>query len=177
MKKIRELIIVEGRNDTLTLKRYFDCDTLETNGTDLNDTKIAMIQRAQKKRGVIVFTDPDSPGNRIRNEINTRVPGCLNAFVDKVNARTDKKVGVEHAEKEVLEEALSHLVTYTDKPAENITAQDFYELGLTGRENSAQLREKAGMALHIGFGTAKTMRTRMNCLGITLEELKEVLEG
>ena len=176
MKKIQELIVVEGKNDTATLKQYFDCDTLETNGTDVTDFKIDLIRKAKEKRGVIIFTDPDSPGNRIRNQINRKVPGCKNAFVDKANAHTTKKVGVEHASKEVLEEALSNLITYTEDPVEQITAQDFYELGLMGREDSGELREKVGMALHIGTGTAKTMRIRMNCLGITKEELIEVLD-
>ncbi len=176
-KRIRELIVVEGKNDTARLKQFYDCDTIETGGTSLGDEVLELIRYAQQRRGVIVFTDPDSPGNRIRNAVNRAVPECKNAFVDKVNARTEKKVGVEHASFEVIDEALSNLVTWTEKPNEEITSQDFYELGLTGKENSGALREKAGRLLHIGNGTAKTMRYRINCLGITREELKEVLEN
>ena len=175
MKQIRELIVVEGRHDSANLKRYFDCDTAETGGTSLDEEVFQLIEAAAKKRGVIVFTDPDSPGNRIRNEINRRIPGCKNAFIDKHEARTDKKVGVEHAGKEALEEALDHLVTIETDPAERISASDLYELGLLGQENSAQLREKIGRQLHIGAGTAKTMRHRLNCLGITKKELQKVL--
>ena len=176
MKKIQELIVVEGKNDTATLKQYFDCDTLETNGTDVTDFKIDLIRKAKEKRGVIIFTDPDSPGNRIRNAINQAVPGCENAFIDKKLARTDRKVGIEHAEKEDLEEALANLIIYEEKPAETITYEDLYELGLSGTDNSSALREKAGNALHIGFGNAKTILKRLNCLGITKEELRKVLD-
>lgn len=176
MKRIRQLIVVEGRHDTAALKKYFDCDTIETGGTSLGEEVIEEIRTAKEKRGVIIFTDPDSPGNRIRNEINRRVPGCENAFIDKLAARTDKKVGVEHAGPEDLEEALASLVVYEEKPAETITAADMSELGLLGKENSAELRQKAGRLLHIGFGTAKTMKNRLNCLGITKEELRKVLE-
>ena len=177
MKKIQELIVVEGKNDTATLKQYFDCDTLETNGTDVTDFKIDLIRKAKEKRGVIIFTDPDSPGNRIRNEINRAVPGCENAFIDKKAARTDHKVGIEHAGRVDLEQSLANLIIYEDRPQETISANDLYELGLTGSKDSAKLREKAGNALHIGFGNAKTMLRRLNCLGITKEELEKVIHS
>ena len=177
MKKvIKELIVVEGKNDTNTLKRFFECDTIETNGLDLKEEVLDYIAFANEKRGVIVFTDPDSPGNRIRDRINKRVPTCKNAFVNKKLARTTKKVGIEHAGKQALEDALSHLVTYIEKPKENVSVMDLYELGLLGGENSSKLREKVGTKLHLGAGNAKTMRQRINCLGIDKEELRKVVE-
>lgn len=176
-KYIQEVIVVEGRHDTEKLKKYFDCDTIETGGSSLSDEVMDLIERAQKKRGVIIFTDPDSAGNRIRNKINRHIPGCKNAFVDKKDAHTIKKTGVEHASYEPLLRALSHLMTYTTVPASQITMQDFYELGLTGQKNSAYLRERAGEAFHVGNGTAKTMLNRLKCLGITKEELKETVNN
>ena len=112
MEKIKEIIVVEGRHDSNTLKQYFDCDTIETGGDQLIDTTIDRIARAQKERGVIIFTDPDSPGEQIRRWINERVPGCKNAFIEKKKAKTPHKVGVEHAKKEDLWESLSHCVTF-----------------------------------------------------------------
>ena len=174
-QKIRELIVVEGKNDTARLKRFFDCDTIETGGLSLDEETLAYIALANEKRGVIIFTDPDSPGNRIRDKINKAVPGCRNAFVDKKEARTEKKVGIEHAEEDVLRESLEHLITYTDTVQENISVADFYEAGLLGKEDSAQKRETIGNLLHIGFANAKTLRHRMNCLGITKEELMKLV--
>ena len=83
MKKIKEVIVVEGRHDTERLRKYFDCDTIETGGTSLGQDVIDRIIEAKKTRGVIVFTDPDSPGNRIRHAVNQSVEGCKNAFVMK----------------------------------------------------------------------------------------------
>lgn len=175
-KKIHQVIVVEGRNDTANLKKYFDCDTIETNGTHLGRDVIAVIQKAQAKRGVIVFTDPDAPGSQIREAVNQAVPGCQNAFIDKKKARTKKKVGVEHAAGEDLEEALEHLIVI-DKTKTGLTREDMYELGLSGRENSAALRLKAGNVLHIGYAGAKTFLVRLNCLGITREELERVIQA
>ena len=66
--RIQEVIVVEGKNDTAKLKQYFDCDTIETHGTCLSEWTLKFILKASKTRGVIVFTDPDSPGNRILKE-------------------------------------------------------------------------------------------------------------
>ena len=171
--QIQEVIVVEGRHDTEKLRKYFDCDTIETGGSSLGRDVLARIEAAQKSRGVIIFTDPDSSGNRIRNTVNRKIPGCKNAFVDWADAHTSKKVGVEHASKETLQAALEHLVTYSEHPQEKITVQQFYELGFTGGKDSAALREKIGRTFHVGGGSAKTVLHRLNCLGITYEERKE----
>lgn len=34
--KIKEIIVVEGKNDTNVLQSCIDCDTIETNGTHLS---------------------------------------------------------------------------------------------------------------------------------------------
>ena len=41
------------------------------------------IQHAQETRGVIVFTDPDFPGRRIRAIIEEQIPGVKHAFLKK----------------------------------------------------------------------------------------------
>ena len=33
--KMKEILVVEGKNDTNVLKSFLDCDTIETNGTHL----------------------------------------------------------------------------------------------------------------------------------------------
>ena len=44
---------------------------------------LVRIQHAQETRGVIVFTDPDYPGRRIRAIIEEHVPGVKHAFLEK----------------------------------------------------------------------------------------------
>ena len=70
------VIVVEGRDDTRRLREiYPDIETIETNGSAIDEETIALIQKALQTREVIVFTDPDYPGTRIRNIIQERVPG------------------------------------------------------------------------------------------------------
>lgn len=174
---IRQLIVVEGRHDTARLQKYFDCDTAETGGISLNSEVLERIAYAAKSRGVIVFTDPDSPGNRIRHAVNRAVPGCGNAYIDKEKARTDRKVGIEHADEASLKEALSHIAVYDPCPEQTVSASDFLRLGLTGSAGSLEKRRIIGQTFFIGFGNAKTMRRRLNCLGITPDQLQEALNG
>ena len=176
MDRIHEIIVVEGRHDTQQLKKYFDCETIETGGSSIDDKVIEQIRYAAGTRGVIVFTDPDTPGNQIRHIINQHVPNCKNAFVDKHNARTEKKVGIEHADKDTLWNALQNIVTITDVPKGSLTTSDLLELGLSGQTNSAELRRKVGEYYHVGDGNAKTMLARLNCLAINKEELREVID-
>ena len=64
-EKISQVIVVEGRDDTANLKRYFEVETYETRGSAINDKDIERIQRLHQRHGVIVFTDPDFNGERI----------------------------------------------------------------------------------------------------------------
>ena len=148
--RIKEIIVVEGKHDTQKLQSCIECDTLETCGCRLTKERIELIRQLQKKRGVIIFTDPDVPGEKIRNAINTQVPGCKNAFIEKRLAKTSKKVGVEHAKPQDIKDALSHLMTYEVQVSETLSLKEFHALGLNGRNNSAQLREMLGNTLFIG---------------------------
>lgn len=171
---IKEIIVVEGKNDTLNLKRYFDCDTIETHGTCLSDFTLGLIAKAQKGRGVIIFCDPDSPGEKIRSTINNKIKGCKNAFLQADDCRFKHKVGIEHAPYEVLKEALENLLTYDDyQPTLNM--DDLWELGLSGQSDSAKLRNYVGAKLHIGKCNTKQLLKRCNMLQLNKEDIRKVL--
>ena len=72
--KIKEVIVVEGKSDTKKIQQAVDADTIETQGLALMDETLELIQHAQETRGVIVFTDPDYPGEKIRQWITAKVP-------------------------------------------------------------------------------------------------------
>lgn len=55
--KINEFIVVEGRDDTERVKTAVECDTIETNGSAINQDTLNVIRHAQETRGVIVLTD------------------------------------------------------------------------------------------------------------------------
>lgn len=173
--KIKEVIVVEGKNDTNVLKSYFDCDTIETHGTHLSETTLKLIEETNKVRGIIIFTDPDSPGEKIRTMINQRINGCKNAFVHKENSRTTKKVGIEHASRETLEEALRHVVTFDITSSSNLVMNDFVELGLTGGKDSKINRKKLAKKLGIGESNAKTLYKRCHMLQLNRQDVEKMI--
>ncbi|MDE6195853.1 MAG: ribonuclease M5 [Erysipelotrichaceae bacterium] len=172
--KWKEVIIVEGKHDSENLKKYIDCDTIETQGTHLSKQTLQLIKKVQEKRGVIIFTDPDTPGEKIRQRINQSVPGCKNAFIDRRCAKTKKKVGIEHASKEDLLEALGHLMTYQENEQETLSFEDFIDLGFHGQQESSYLREKISRFLFLGKPNAKTLFKRLNMLQLTKEDIEQI---
>ncbi|MCB6771170.1 ribonuclease M5, partial [Veillonella atypica] len=79
---------------TAAIKRALDADTIETNGSAISESTIEKIRLAQEKRGAIIFTDPDFPGEKIRKTIAEKVPGCKHAFLDKQEARAPEDRGI-----------------------------------------------------------------------------------
>ncbi len=45
--------MVEGRDDTANLKRYFDCETYETGGSSIDDRDLERLKRLEDKRGIM----------------------------------------------------------------------------------------------------------------------------
>ena len=85
--RINEFIVVEGRDDTERVKLAVECDTIETNGSAINRDTLDVIRHAQETRGVIVLTDPDFPGDKIRHTITEHVSGVKHAYIDREKAK------------------------------------------------------------------------------------------
>ena len=73
-KSIKEIIVVEGKDDVSAVRRAVDATILITNGMGLEEARLKEIAAMAKKQGVIVLTDPDVPGTLIRNRITELVP-------------------------------------------------------------------------------------------------------
>lgn len=46
--KINEFVVVEGRDDTVNVKRAVDCDTIETNGSAISKETLEVIRQAHE---------------------------------------------------------------------------------------------------------------------------------
>lgn len=173
--KIKEVIVVEGKHDSQKIKSCVECDTIETYGCHIGKARLALIEQIQKHRGVIIFTDPDGPGDKVRSIINHAIPGCKNAFIEKKKAKTSRKVGVEHANKEDIIEALSHLMTYEEQMEITLSWMDFVKMGFTGKPDSQRQREILGNRLFIGKANAKTLWKRLNMLSLCKEDVERIM--
>ncbi|WP_205015333.1 ribonuclease M5 [Streptococcus porcinus] len=179
--KIQEVIVVEGKDDTANLKRFYDVDTYETQGSAINEEDLERIERLNDLRGVIVFTDPDYNGERIRKIIMQAVPTVRHAFLKRNEAIPASKskgrsLGIEHASFEDLQKALRKVThAYDDDNQFDVTSGDLVRLGLTLGKESRQKREYLGDQLRIGYCNGKQLLKRLELFGISLADLEEAM--
>ncbi|SKA76716.1 RNAse M5 [Caloramator quimbayensis] len=172
---IKEIIVVEGRDDITAVKRAVDAELIATSGFGITDKTIEKIKTASQKRGVIIFTDPDYAGERIRKTISEKVPGCKHAFLPKNKATKNGDIGIENASPEDIRDALSKVKTEVSG-REEFTMEDLYKYGLNGDEKASDLRDKVGAELGIGYGNAKQFLSRLNRYGITRQEYETAIK-
>ncbi len=172
--KIKEVIIVEGVHDQDAIRQAVEADTLATHGTHISSELLDFIERLNKSRGIIIFTDPDSPGDQIRKKIMQRIGGCKHATLSSKQSRSKGKVGIEHASSGDIREALMNVVTFTQN-YESISWHEFVDLGLTGQKDSKNRREQVCRHFALPYANAKTMFQYVNMCGLTKTEIEGVL--
>jgi ribonuclease M5 len=179
--KINEVIVVEGRDDTAAVHRAVDAETIETHGFGLSDEMWKRIESAYKKKGIIVFTDPDSAGERIRKKVTERFPDAGQAFLPRSQAMKKDNIGVENAKPEDIREALSKahctVCERSEQSAPAISWEDMLENGLCGGSGSRARRQALGDLLGIGYGNARAMLKKLNGFNIDREEFYGALQS
>lgn len=177
--KIKEIIVVEGKDDTIKIQQAVHADTIETNGSAINDKILAQIKHAQEKRGVIIFTDPDYPGERIRHIIDQAIPGCKHAFLAKEKAKANnsrnKSLGIEHASIKDIQEALQGVYEQMDQATTDIGREDLLRYGLIGVSGSNARRESLGKLLKIGHTNGKQLLKRLKMFNITKRQFEQAM--
>ena len=177
--KIEEIIVVEGKDDTKRLKEVFEVDTIETRGSAIDENILEQIEHAQATRGVIVCTDPDFSGEKIRKTIMEVVPDAQHAFLSRRMAAPQKRgasLGVEHASDEAIIEALQKVVTPAETDEPEITRQTLLGYGLIAGAQARERREKLGDELKIGYTNAKQLEKRLMMFRITEDQLHEAMK-
>lgn len=174
-ERIKETIVVEGKDDEAALKRAVDCEVIITRGFGMTEETLLRIAHAAETTGIIVFTDPDFAGERIRERIVKRVPSCKHAFLSKEDAMLKDNIGIENASPESIIEALGKVRTIRKDTDLRFTKQDLFMLELEGFEHSAEKRNQLGKALGIGYCNAKQFLNRLNHYGVTREEFMEAI--
>lgn len=174
---IQEIIVVEGLHDKQKLESIDpSIECIVTNGTALSEATIALIQKAQERRGVILLLDPDHPGRTITATLADRVKGVKVAFLNQADAKSKnrRKVGVEHAGKKPILAALEVSKKIVETPLEKtVTTVDLMRLGLSGRSASASRRHLVAKRLALPPCNAKTFLKWLSMFQITLSELTE----
>lgn len=175
MYRVKETIVVEGVYDKIKLSRFIDAPILVTGGFTVYKSKamIKTIQRLAEATGVVILTDSDSAGFRIRNYIkqSVRAGTVLHAYVPDIYGKEKRKrvpgkeglLGVEGMTEEVILDALIKSGASVDgtrtepKRARAITKADMMKAGLSGGEGSKELRTRLCRELGIPMKISANM--------------------
>ena len=191
MVKIKEVVLVEGRYDKNTLSQIVDAPILETSGFGIMKDKqqLKLLRRVAQTRGLIIFTDSDGAGFVIRNFLkgaiepkylrHAYIPDIPGKEKRKASPGKEGKLGVEGMTPQIIIDALRKagatvLGEENKRTAGNITKQDMMELGLSGGQNSSELRKKLMKKLDLPeHMSANALLQAVNLL-YTLDELREL---
>lgn len=173
--KIQETIVVEGKHDADKIKSCVAAEIVLTQGTHLSQKTLNLLKALNKRQGIIVFTDPDGPGEMIRTKIIEAVGTCKHASLSLKQSKAKSKVGIEHASCEDIIEALKKVATF-DVNEVSISQQDFFDLGLSGQNDSQKRRDFISATLNIPRTNAKRCYKYLNMLGKTKDEIETILK-
>lgn len=179
-----EVIIVEGRSDTRRLVEVFGSQikTIETNGSAISRQLYPRIIDAQQRFGVIILTDPDYQGERIRRILTALIPDAKQAHVAAEHARhpnDPNKFGIEYVSDADLVQALTNVMTPQPETYDDylLTQGQLMTLGLVGYPDSKARRERIANHFNLGHCNAKQLQKQLARYQITFQAVKDVLEA
>lgn len=175
---VQEIIVVEGIHDKQQVDAVVEADVVVLGGDRIGQRIMDVLRRASAHRGVIVLTDPDGAGERIRRRIDKVVPGCKHAHVPRSAAISAQGLGVEHtAQADILAAIVQARPSQAVEEQVNLfTLADLLQAGLMGCAQASERRAKLGDVLGIGYGNAKAFLRKLNTLGVTRAEWEAALE-
>ncbi len=174
---IKEVIIVEGKDDMAAIKQAVEAEIIATHGYAISKDIYKRIETAYKTKGIIIFTDPDYAGENIRRKLSERFPKCKQAYLSQDEAREGENIGIENAEPKSIIRALRKAKAAEQVKRTEFTMNDLNKWFLAGNENASQNRAKLGQELGIGYGNAKTFLSRLNNFNINREEFEKAAKS
>lgn len=179
--ELKEAVIVEGRYDKIKLSEIIASPVIETGGFRIfkDKEKQSLIRQIAERRGILIMTDVDSAGFVIRNFMRGIVPESQikHAYIPTIEGKENRKaepskenkLGVEGIDRDMLIESIrksgAQIIGEETHESSEITKADFYDYGLSGREESANLRIRILADLGLPeYLTANAMIAALNCL-------------
>lgn len=193
MHTIKEAVIVEGNYDKIKLSGFLDGIIITTHGFAVytNDDFVKTIQELAKKTGIVIFTDSDSAGMRIRNFIKQKITDgeVKHAYIPDIRGKERRKreaskeglLGVEGMTEEIIIKALRDAGCeiddeVSDAKTSQITKADLYMLGLSGGSESSELRRKLSAEINIPARISANMLLDVLNRLYTYDELVEIVQ-
>lgn len=192
MIRVKQAVVVEGKYDKIKLSSIIDATIIETDGFKIfkDKEKLELLRLLAKKTGLIVLTDSDGAGFKIRSYIGGSIPKeqIINVYIPDIYGKEKRKekpsaegkLGVEGISAEFIREAFIRAGVLCDEGAkkkEEITKIHLYEDGFTGTDNSADKRRKLLKAFNLPERlSTNSMLTILNTM-LSYDEYKAVADS
>ena len=193
MIRLKQAVIVEGKYDKIKLSSIIDALIITTDGFSVfkNREKLALIKELAEKDGVIVLTDSDSAGFKIRNYIkgctqkgkiiNIYIPDIFGKEKRKASPSKEGKLGVEGIPSNILIEAFEKAGVTVDsaerKRNDTITRIRLYDDGFIGQADSAEKRKKLLKSLSLPTMLSTGAMLEVLNTMFTIEEYEEAVKS
>lgn len=175
--KINEIIVVEGRDDITAIKRVVDAHIIALNGfSALSKKTINKMIELSKTNDLILFTDPDFAGKKIRDTLKRYISNIKHAFVSQKDATKNDNIGVENANDKAILEALKNVITANQDIENRFDVSDLIDNGFVSGSNAKERRIMLGDILKIGYYNAKQLLKALNSFNISKEQFEEAVE-
>lgn len=175
--KIKEAIIVEGKDDITAVKAAVEAEVIATGGAMISKSKLKTIKDINDRCGIIILTDPDYAGEKIRRRLSSLCPDAKHSFISRAKAEKKGDIGVENASPEEIREALVRAkAELVERGEAQISRADLIDAGLLGGTGSRRKREILGDILGIGYCNGKQLTSRLASFDIGAEEFQMAVE-
>ena len=165
------VIVVEGKHDASKVSLIYDTCFVITNGYEIPEEEKDFLNHLKEDVQIIVLTDNDEAGEKIRERLNELRKNMINVRVTAPN--NSKKKGITECDIKDIENTLDKYVNQKD----NFIDFDLYELGLLGKEKSKEAKEYLCRKFHLGKCSINSLVKRLNLMGIKVEELKKEIDN
>ena len=164
------VIVVEGIHDVAKISLLYDGCFVVTNGYEIvKEEKDFLIHLPGDVR-VIILTDDDEAGEKIRKELNEIKANAINVRIKA--PQESKKKGVAECD---IKDIQNSLDIYSVEQVDFVDV-DLYSLGIKGRSNSSKVMEHISKTFHLGKCSYKNIVKRINLLHIKIEDIIKEIE-
>lgn len=176
--KIEEIIVVEGKDDVANLSQIIDGTIISINGASgLSIDVINKLKNISINNKILLLTDPDFTGKKIREKISENIDNVEHIFVSRNISNKNGNIGVENISKENLYNIfLEYIKTknnFNNKSNYTYTINDILEYGLSGKFDSKYKRERLGDILKIGYYNSQKLIKVLNGMKLEYDKFVE----